>query len=418
MTNVIRKALVVGGGIRHVEVAKILKSYGYFVVLVDYLQHPVAAQYADKHICANAFDKEVLLRIATEENVSNIVCVCHDLAIPAIAYVSEKLGLDFPFSYSCSLDYTVKSRMKAIFRAHGIPSARYLEVGVDSALPKDVEFPLVVKPVDSSGSRGVSKVEHRADYDIAVRNACAQSRTSTAIVEEFVTGQEYQVDCYVRNGVATVVMIRQKLRFDDDAVVSPAGSLVIPFDQVRDVKRFSDLAQKLATAFNVKTNTLFFQCIDHGGELSMIELGVRIGGGLSYRMIKEITGFDYLKAAVDAQLQVQNGDEPRRNPHYYMTNALFADKCIIGSISGLDFLLQDGVIDLYDIYKQAGDVVDGTITNKNRLAFYMVHGDSRAEICERMSRVLSSVCVQDKLGSSCLKSGEYVKLKRKLLQQG
>lgn len=391
-----KKAIVVGGGKQHISVIQILQEYGYYVVLVDFLDDSPAKKVSDKFIHANGFDVDILYRIAKEEKSNIIVNICYDLAMPAVAFVSEKLNLPSPFTFEQSLNNTDKMRMKSIFNRYDIPTSKHLIVDNSQNKISGLSFPVVIKPVDSSGSRGISKAMNLEQCQLAIEYALSQSKTKKVLVEEFLNGDEYQVDCTVCNGNVTVVLAKQKLRFESDDVVSPAGSLIVPDEENNLFSQEIQLANQLAKAFEIYNGVFFFQCIHHDGVLKMIELGVRIGAGFSYKMIKDIKGVDIVRVAVDSWLSKCTPVTPKINNSYYLTNAIYTrQKSVIKSISGFEALLDEKIVDIYDIYVKSEMEIDGKITNKNRLALFMIHSLSKQEIKSKFWHVINTINVSD-----------------------
>lgn len=127
----------------------------------------------------------------------------------SVAWVAERLGLP-GIPYGAALDATDKARMRARFQEHGVPSPRFtvLEPGGPplraAALPGDLEFPVVVKPVDNMGARGVRRADTEGELRAALDTAWAQSRSRRAIVEEFLEGPELSLDAVVWDGRVTI----------------------------------------------------------------------------------------------------------------------------------------------------------------------------------------------------------------------
>lgn len=150
-------AIVLGGTIPHIELIKNLKARGYYTALVDYAQNPVAKVFADEHILESSLDNEKVLEIAKNRKAQLVITTCSDQANVTACYVAEKLGLPAPYSYETALNVTDKEFMKNIMLKNDIPTARFVIVDKPSANYdfSFLKFPLIVKPVDLYGSKGV-----------------------------------------------------------------------------------------------------------------------------------------------------------------------------------------------------------------------------------------------------------------------
>ena len=120
-----KKAIVLGGTRPHITLIQKLKNRGYYVILLDYLSAPVAKEYADEHIQESTLDKDLVLRIAKEQNVDLVISTCIDQANVTAAYVCEKLGLPRPYDSEVALNVTDKLMMKDILIKNNIPTSKY-----------------------------------------------------------------------------------------------------------------------------------------------------------------------------------------------------------------------------------------------------------------------------------------------------
>lgn len=402
------RVLVLGGSLPHVSVVEVLKELGYYVIVFDYNEFPPARKYADSFEQISIIDKEAVLEGARRLKVDRIINCCNDFAIPVASYVSEVLNLPQIMSYESALDCTDKIRMKDVFLRNGIPTSKYIKVSSANELDSEVSFPVVVKPADTSGSRGIRKINSVDVIGEAINNALSQCVfRKEVVVEEFVEGEEYQVDCIVQNGNVEVALIRLKPKFQKNEISSCVGSLITPRIFEENYFEFKSLAESLAKAFEIRNNTFFFQLIKSKDTVSVIELGVRVGGGWSHKMIKEITGLDFIKVSLYSQL----GREEKFQHHcplkYYHTCFLFSKEGVFQKVSGLEALLKEGVIDSYQVLMSSGSCVNGVITNKNRVAIYMISSDSMDELRKKVSFAIHNVDIVDANGESVFDSSNY-----------
>lgn len=392
------RIIVLGGKKNHALLVQNLKALGAYVILIDKYESSFARQFADEHFLLDPFVYDDVKQVVQTVHPTRIVTIAIEKTIKVAARISEEFGLPFPFSLNEVLDFTEKDRMKAIFSKNAIPSARYQIVKSLDEVDSSFQCPLVVKPVDSCGSQGISKVELLSDLEKAVSFALDHSVNKEVVVEEFVEGDEYQVECFVQQGVAYVIMAKQKLKFLNGVISSQVGSLTEPACSLADYEPYRIIAQQIAQAFHISNGIFFYQAIKHNGSLSVIELGARLGGGWGYKMIKDITGFDHLRAAMNAQLGLEtvvNYDLPKK---YYLTNFFFAKKCVFDHIDGLDLLVAKGIIDDYDVMKKKGATLDGVLSNPNRVAIYMISADSIDALMEKMRLAIEGVDIVDAEG--------------------
>lgn len=401
------RVVVLSGKQSHAILTKNLKSLGFYVILIDKYETSFAKEFADEHILVDPFDYDAVKKVVEAKRPDRIVTIAIEKTFRVASRISQEFGMPFPYTFDDILNFTEKNRMKSIFSSKDIPSARHQIVSSFDDFSSNLGLPLVVKPVDSCGSQGVSKVDSSADLKTAIDYAISKSISGKAVVEEFVSGDEVQVDCFVQNGQAHVIMAKEKLKFEKDVISSQVGSLTHPTSSLDDYSQYQRVAEQIAEAFHITDGIFFYQAISHSGKLSVIEIGVRLGGGWSYKMIKLITGFDYPLAAMNAQLGIPTQMNQHLPQKYYLTNFFFSKPCVFDHIEGVESLKKDGVIDDYEVIKPQGSVMDGTLSNPNRIAIYMISADTKDELLCKMKTAIDSVDIIDVDGNGQMNKSIY-----------
>jgi hypothetical protein len=153
----------------------------------------------------------------------------------------------------------------------------------------------------------------------------------------------------------------------------------------------------------LKNTPFFLQAfINKEGELSMIEFGVRIGGGMSYQIIKSSTGFDIMEAALDCYEQ-KNATIAYHTPeHIYSTNYIFTKPGTFSHIEGYDNLIQEGVIDKFVTLAAKGQNSDGVITSRNKTGYFFIHADDIHSLFEKTRNIVAQLDVKDTSGKSMM----------------
>ena len=153
-------------------------------------------------------------------------------------------------------------------------------------------------------------------------------------------------------------------------------------------------------AFHIDNNTFFFQVIVNDQCPSVIELGVRVGGGWSYKMVKEITGCDILRFSLLSQLGLKETLVINPPQQFYNTIFLFAKKGIVNNVIGFETLNDNHIIESFQVLLKKGNSVDGRITNKNRAAIFMVCANSMKSLVGKIEQAIESVDILDINGES------------------
>lgn len=396
-------AVVLGGTAPHVLLVEKLHERGYHVVLVDYLHNPPAKQVADEHIQASTLDKEKVLEIAKEKQASLVISTCIDQANSVCCYVAEKLNLPHPYSYETSLYVTNKGMMKKRMKVSNIPSSPFILTknlcDVDWNM---VSFPCVVKPVDCNSSKGVHRADSADEAKPFVEEAIRLSQTNEAIIEGFCSGVEIQVDCVALDGEAEVVMTRNKVKEvkNSDAVLNSFGSIV-PAQVSTVVKsKLRQIAINIAKGFRLRNTPFFYQAIVTGDEVNVLEFAPRVGGGLSYYMIKNFAGFDAVEAVIDSFLGVTIHEHFHSPEKVYRTCLLYSKACTFDHIEGLEELKETGLIKEFFITKTKGDVIDGDMRSSNRIGSFIVEAESIEGLTRKTRTCAEKIKVLDAHGDN------------------
>ena len=398
-------AIVLGGTAPHVLLVDKLHQRGYYVVLVDYLTNPPAKKNADEHIHASTLDKERVLEIAKEKNACLVISTCIDQANSVCCYVAEKLDLPHPYSFETSLYVTNKGLMKRRMKEFDVPSSSYiLTKSVDDVDWSEVKFPCVVKPVDCNSSKGVHRADSIDEAKPFVAEALKLSQTNEAIIEGFCAGDEIQVDCVALENDADVVMTRSKVKVaaSNNAVLNSYGSIVPAQVSENVLPKLKQIAVNIAKGFSLKNTPFFYQAIVNGNEVNVLEFAPRVGGGLSYYMIKNFVGFDAVEAAVDSFLGKKINSKYHAPERVYRTCLLYAKACTFDHIEGMENLKARGVVKEVFITKNKGDVIDGDMRSSNRVGSFVVEASSVRELNERVGYCMDNVRVVDIEGNNMI----------------
>ena len=399
------KALVLAGGFPQIALIKELKKRNIEAVLADYYENPVARPYADKFYRASTLDIEAITEVAKNEKVDFLITACTDQALNTVACVSEKLGLPCYIDYQTALNVTNKQYMKKVFTEYNIPTAKHVIMGeLDEQKLDSMTYPLIVKPVDCNSSKGVKKVENIEELKLAFEKAVEYSRTNTAIVEEFIEGEELSVDIYVEDGVAHVLSVSSldKIANNDKFIIFRGRYSADVVEKVHDLVQ--GIAQQIADAFGLKNSPMLVQMITDGKRASVLEFSARTGGGVKFRLIKKASGFDVIAAVVDLTLG--------NNPHiekvvpenrYIVNEFIYCDKGTFDRLEGFDELVSDGTISEYSLYKWQGAKFDNIENSGDRVAGFTIQADTMNEIRAKHKKAVAEMQVLDTNGKDIMR---------------
>ena len=415
-----KTALVLGGTYPHIALIKKLQARGYYTILIDYLDHPVAKQYADEHVQESTMDIDKVCEVAKERKADLVISTCIDQCNVTCCYVAEKLGLPKPYSYETSLNVTDKVRMKQIMIENNIPTAQHYTISSFEEFDATrLRYPIIVKPADCLGSKGVRRIERDDPNAKAyIQDALGFSRSGHAIIEEYIVGREIGADCMIVNHKAHIVITRERRKINKnnkEAIQQIYGSFW-PADLTENqIEQLRLIAEKIALAFNLDDTPLMMQTLLADDEFNVIEFGARIGGGDNYQIIEELTGYDIIQNAISSFLgeKIDYYDLGKRQK-LLMDNYLYvnpprndsgSEEQVFGSVYYNDIAKSN--IEYEKVYKKKGDLIGYKISSSNRVGCFVVSGATEQELLDKQAMVVANMEVFDIEGNPIMRKEIY-----------
>ncbi len=188
-----KKLMIMGAGIYQVPLIKKAKEMGIYTIAVSIPGNYPGFAYADEVCYENTVDYDKILEVARAKQIDGIVTAGTDVAVITIGKVCDELGLT-GLSFEAAKIASNKIRMKKKYEEYGVRTARFREVSFGDDMyetAKDLHFPLIFKAVDTSGSRGIIRVNTKDEFEEARQIVKANTRTDYFIIEEFIEGEEF-----------------------------------------------------------------------------------------------------------------------------------------------------------------------------------------------------------------------------------
>ena len=309
-----QKKLMLLGGIRYLlPVIKAAHEQGYYVITADYLPNNIAHQYSDKYVNVSIIDKEAVLKVAQEEQIDGIMSFGVDPGVVAASYVQNQMGLPSFGPFESVEILQNKDRFRNFLKVNGfnVPEAKGF-ASIEEAMSEIYWFPwpCIVKPTDSAGSKGVTRVNKPEDLRPALEYAFDHSISGHVIVEEFLDkkGCSSDTDSYAQDGILKFVSFSAQ-RFDANATnpYTPAAySWPSTFTKEEEDYLTSEI-QRLITLLHLKTAVFNIEVrVGTNGKPYIMELTPRGGGNRLCEMLRYATGVDMITAITRAMV----GDEP------------------------------------------------------------------------------------------------------------
>lgn len=305
-----QKKLMLLGGLRYLlPVIETAHKQGYYVITADYLPDNIAHKYSDEYCNVSIIDKEAALREAQRLQIDGIMSFACDPGVVAASYVQNKMGLPSFGPFESVEILQNKDLFRAFLAKNGfnVPKAKGFD-SVESAMQESYWYPwpVIVKPTDAAGSKGVTKVNCLNDLKPALEYAMEHSVSGHIIVEEFIDkeGCSSDTDCMSVDGKLVFTSFCAQ-RFDADATnpYTPAAySWPSTFTKEQEVYLTSEI-QRLITLLGLKTVVYNIETrIGTNGKPYIMELTPRGGGNRLCEMLRYATGVDMITAITRAMV--------------------------------------------------------------------------------------------------------------------
>lgn len=359
-----KKILLLGGSAQQIVAIKTAKQLGYYTVLCDFLTDNPGQYEADKFYLVSTTDKDAVLEVAQKEHVDGVLAYASDPAAPTAAYIAEKLGL--PGNPCQSVEILCnKDRFRKFLLENGFsaPKANGY-ASVEDALNDKVyyEYPIIIKPVDSSGSKGAT-VLHSEEEGLtdALEFAFSFSRCHRVIVEHFIEKKHpYLIggDVFIEDGKIVLWGLLNCHRDNNVNPLVPVGKSYPLQLETEDVQRVKETLVSMVERLGIRNGSMNVELVvDKSNRVWPIDVGPRSGGNMIPDLLGDMFGVNIAEMSVEAAM----GTAIKGNIHepngFYATHNLHSNKN--GTYKDIVFSPEiEPYIYRKCLYKKTGDAVE------------------------------------------------------------
>ena len=392
MTASQKKLLLLGGSHAEIPLIQAAQALGWFVITTgnnrDGLGHP----YADKTVFADFSDKNAMLELARAEGVAAVCSGCNDFALLSTVYVCERLGLPGHDSYATSIEIHHKDKYRALATRLGIPTPRAMVVrnaqefeeaicGTAFAAPAtdsraSLTFPIIVKPVDLTGGKGIHRAANKDEARAAYRDAVSRTREDHVVVEEFVQGTNHGFSAMLVKGKVAFAFADNEQYYINKYLVSGANTPSTSSKATLAMLR--DYSERIARELRLVDGILHIQYIERAdGTPVIIEICRRPPGDLYIKFVKYATGVDYPRFIVMAETGMDISgiaDVPTQGfwlRHCVMADCQAGENGCSGIVRDVTFApeIQGNIVEKF-LWHKPGEVITDKLTYKAGIVFF------------------------------------------------
>ena len=367
---------IIGASYLQLPLIRKAKNMGCRTHVFAWKADDVGEKEADCFYPISIVEKEKILEKCKEIGIDGICSIASDLAIITVNYVAQNLGL-VSNDLDCTDKSTNKHLMRKCFEKNNDPSPRsYLVENINDLNDKELIFPLIVKPVDRSGSRGITKVFAYSELETALEKAKSESFEKRALVEEFAEGREYSVESISWEGCHTVLPVTTNYTTGSPNFVE-TGHLEPSDLSDEQLAKIETVVKHALDSLGIRYGASHSEFkIDDHGNIRIIEIGGRMGGDMIGSDLVELTtGYDFVKAVIDVSLG--------KKPEVYMNKKL--------QNAGIKFIFNKKDYELFNEAKKNSEIkiidssidehMDDEVTDSsNRHGYFIMISDNKEAI--------------------------------------
>jgi len=393
-----KKILFLGGSFFQIPPIRYAKDQGHYIITCDYFPHNPGHKYADEYHNVSTTDQEAALELARRLGIDGVVVYGSDPAAITAAYIADKLGL-CGNPYESVKVLTQKDIFRDFLRKNNFNtpfSASFSSLSEAEEYLNSVTQPVMIKPVDSSGSKGVFKITSPEQLPLAFAEALSYSRVKRVIIEEYIERKGCQIagDGFVINGKLVFRCFGQE-HFNKRNPFSPVGeSFPLQLAEVLQSKVHDEI-ERLLLLLNMKTGALNFDIVlNKNNDVFLMEIGPRAGGHLISEVIKYSTGVDLVKYIVDGALGLDCTDlKMYETADCYSNYAFHSEKEGLYKSLVIDETIEKNIIEKF-VFVEEGTPVSSFKNSNGILGCLILKFESPDEMLQKMESINEMIKVE------------------------
>lgn len=391
-----KRLLVLAAGILQAPVIKKAKEKGYYVIAADGDSNAIGLQYADKAICANITDEEIMLKIAREQHIDGVIHPCSEVSMNVMGRINDELCLA-GITREQAIRATNKHLMREAFEKGNAPSPKsILTENAEDAwmhLLNDFSTDGILKPSRNSGSRGIAKVAHdmnKADFIEAYDIALNESRDKSVLIEQFIEGPEFSIEIIVWNGKVNVLTVTDKKTTGAPHFVELGHNQPSCFSAT-DVETLKAAAIAGVKALGVNNCACHAEAKLMNGKAYLMEIGARLGGDfISTELTHLSTGIDMVAAAINVALGLEPDLSVKEEPKGACIRYFCPKPGKLISVSNTEVLNNPHVYKK-EIYVHEGYIIPEVTSSLSRSGHVIVIEETPQKAIELAERLIREV---------------------------
>ena len=362
-----KKLLIAGGSHADIPIIMAAKAMGFWVITSGNNRADKGHAYSDEQHFVDYSDKEALLAMAKGLGIDALVASANDFSALSCAYVAEALHLPGHDPFLIAQTVHHKNRFRVFALEHGLPVPKAVQVkkDVENTALGGLTFPVLVKPIDLTGGKGITKVAEPQMLPKAIANAFAVSRSDSVVVEEFIEGSNHGYSTFIKNGKVRFAFMDDEHYFVNPYLVSGASTSLRYSENM--AQQLNTALEEMARELELCDGLLHVQFMLRDDSPIIIEICRRTPGDLYVKLVEYATGFNMSEAIVRSAAGMPVTDYEIKALKYITRHCVMSRRNgVIEGVSHGEF--EPKIFDRLVFYRQ-GDRIENHMTYKAEIDF-------------------------------------------------
>ena len=304
------KRLLILGGMRiSCEIVRMAKALGIYTIVADYnkIEDSPGKQIADEAVNLSVIDVDAVVDYVKNNAIDGVFVGFNDMLLPYYAEICQRAGLPCYGTKDQFETLIAKDQYKALCRQFGVPTIPEYDIN-----DEHIKYPVLVKPVDSSGSRGITICHNRQELDEAVEIGRKASKTGKVLIERYMDGRDVTVFWTFQDGnyyLSALANRHVKHNQGTDVIPLPVGYTFPSVYLPKYRAEVEDNCKRMFKHLGLKDGMMFMQCKVEDGMCYVYDLGYRLTGSLEYKILERVCGYNPLEMMICHALTGKMGEE-------------------------------------------------------------------------------------------------------------
>lgn len=340
-----KKLLLIGGLNNTVDLINLAHRNGVTVGVADYNHGTYAKSLADYAFDVDAYDEDAMAKLIKEEKFDGIITAFNERLGPIVRKLADRVGMTAPFTVEQLQMSTDKKYFKHTCQKYGVPVPKeYVLDSADDIERQNIDYPVIIKPVDSASSVGVSPCFTPEELSEGYKNAMKYSKKGDVIIEQYVPFDEINMTYIAQDGDIQLAAIHDRYFNEEQKSSTKAPDLYIYPSRYTDLilKKYNHQIISMLKDIGVKNGSLFIQAVVRGDQLYCYEAGMRLNGCKTYQILEFENDYNTFEHLMELSLTGSMGEktnfDPKFKKWYATLNVLGIPGKTIAEVRGEDAL--------------------------------------------------------------------------------